>query len=200
MTPTQWRSLTLIGIPLQLQSTLADVQPIRAPLSHLWLKEGFRGIVKICRRTRKQRQNSAQMLFQTSVSVGDLLKMAFQCAQPDAQTVLFLHLFYCLVVLWDEERKLHSRRCRKYSGPWNSSARSFKSFSNVAAVHPPETATFSDDQGFSSFFKRCVSLNVKLCLFIFAFTSCLLDETVKTAPEGLRSSQVLVSRSEPSLT
>lgn len=52
------------------------------------------------------------MLFQTPVSVGDLLKMAFQCA-PDAQTVLFLHLFYCPVVLWDEERKLHTQEMQE---------------------------------------------------------------------------------------
>lgn len=49
--------------------------------------------------------------------MGVMLKMAFQCIKPDARTVLFLHLFYCLSVLWDEERMHHWRRCRKYSCP-----------------------------------------------------------------------------------
>lgn len=125
--PTQWRSSAVIG-RLRLRNTFTDVKSVRESLWDSGISEELKGFwgKKSVVGHENRGQDSAKMLFQASVSVGDVLKMAFQCIQPDAEHVFFLHLFYCLVVLWDEERMHHSRRCRKYSWPWNSTASFFK--------------------------------------------------------------------------
>lgn len=86
--PTQWRSSTVIG-RLRLRNAFTDVKSVRESLWDSWINEklkGFWGKGVVGHENRGQ--DSAKMLFQASVSVGDVLKMAFQCIQPDAGRLL----------------------------------------------------------------------------------------------------------------
>lgn len=89
VTPRQWRSSTVIG-RLRLRNAFTDVKSVRESLWDFWISEelnGFWGGKSVVGHENRG-QDSAKMLFQASVSVGDVLKMAFQCIQPDADRLL----------------------------------------------------------------------------------------------------------------
>lgn len=86
VTPTQCRSSTVIG---RLRNVFTDVKSVRESLWDSWISEELKGFWEISVVGHESKgQDSAKMLFQASVSVGDVLKMAFQCIQPDADRLL----------------------------------------------------------------------------------------------------------------